>query len=382
MGTNKKCLMAITGAFEADGGIAAVNRLVIRGFAEEGYQVDIFSLSEQNGKLDYRYAAQAQINLKVFNNNKIKFTLAVWKALRKGGYSFVVADLVNIAAILAPTRILFGCKYIVWLFGTDVFPPRPDFEGRIGLKFAWKRLAISEYTRSNLINRFADSHIEVCQLALDPVRHFTELSIEPPMPTPGFELCAVDGSVQPIQSQLILHVGRMDAGEGYKGQDSLLQALPTVLEHFPEAQLVLAGQGSDMPRLQGIARSLPANIHSQIFMPGYIDQLTLDALYQQCYVFAMPSTGEGFGLVFLEAMSRAKPCLGGKVDATPCVVRDGETGVLVDDPTSPTMIADSLIYLFENPEQAHAMGVAGYNLVREYYLLTHFKRRFLQLINS
>jgi glycosyltransferase involved in cell wall biosynthesis len=378
----KRCLLVITGAFEADGGIAAVNRLVIKSFAEEGYFLDIHSLNERSSQVDNRYIPSGQVNLRVFNKNKVAFTVATWKAMLSCKYDYIVGDLVNLACIMAVFSKLFKKRYISWLYGIDVFPPRPDLEGRVGLRNAWKRLAISNYTRDVVTERFPNLSIEVCDLALDPVRHVASLPPEPPTFTGRIDLEAVDGVVRTLESQLILHVGRMDDAERYKGQDTLLQAFLEILEKFPRAQLLLAGQGKDSGRLRQIAESHPPAVQARIFMPGYVETSLLDQIYRTCYLFAMPSKMEGFGLVYLEAMSRAKPCLGGNVDATPGVVREGLTGLLVDDPTSAGQVAEKVIWLLDHPEEARAMGLAGYNLVRSQYLFPQFKRRFWQHISQ
>ena len=80
-------------------------------------------------------------------------------------------------------------------------------------------------------------------------------------------------------------------------------------------------------------------------------------------------------------MGHARACLGGKVDATPCVVRDGLTGVLVDDPTSPQQVAGALCRMLAHPGRTAEMGRAGYDLVRSNYLYPHFRERFCAAIS-
>ena len=161
---------------------------------------------------------------------------------------------------------------------------------------------------------------------------------------------------------------------------TLLRAFPAIRQRFSEAQLVLVGSGDDLPRLLALARSLPGAAQQAVFMPGYVDDGMLDALYRQSVVFAMPSTGEGFGLVYLEAMSRGKPCVGGKLDATPGVVQDGITGALVDDPRSSEQLAAAIMGLMADPERARQMGLAGYRRVQSTYLFTHFQKRFWEAL--
>jgi phosphatidyl-myo-inositol dimannoside synthase len=374
----KRALLICTGAYHTEGGIAAVNRLVIKAIAENGYSLDIFSLIEKDTTIDARYLPSgAQVHCRAFARNKYLFTLAVWWAILQHSYTYVCVDHVNLASILAPLARLKRCNYVVWLCGIEVFSPRPDREGRLGLMGAWKRLAISEFTRQSVTNRFPDLPVIVCDLSLDPVRHANIL--QPSLSTssfPAIVLEASDGSRSELGDQVILNVGRMTSSERYKGQDTLIRAFPIIYQQNPGVQLVLAGQGDDMPRLKGLTQTLSSPMQARIFFPGYVPNDLIDLIYKKCYVFAMPSIGEGFGLVYLEAMMRAKPCLGGQVDATPCVVRDGLTGLLVNDPKSPEQVAEVLNWFLSHPEETRRMGLAGYDLVQSYYLFPHFQDRF------
>jgi glycosyltransferase involved in cell wall biosynthesis len=378
----KKALLICTGAYHTDGGIAAVNRLTIKAIVDYGYPLDIFCLLEQDTTLDARYLPLgAQIQYRVFGGNKYWFTLAVWWTILHNSYAYVFVDHINLASMLSPLVWLKWCNYVVWLCGIEVFPPHPDREGRYGVMNAWKRLAISEFTRQNVADRFPNLSIKVCDLSLDPVRHTNYLeSAMSSSSTSDIVLQALDGSHIPLAERVILHVGRMTSHQRYKGQESLIRAFPMIYRQDAGVQLVLVGQGDDMPRLKGISQTLPSEMQNHIFFPGYVPDDLLDLIYKKCYVFAMPSIGEGFGLVYLEAMMRGKPCLGGRVDATPCVVRDGLTGLLVENPKSSEQVAQALNWFLSHPEETHRMGLAGYDLVQSHYLFPHFQERFWNAI--
>jgi phosphatidyl-myo-inositol dimannoside synthase len=382
MGKSNKALLVCTGAYHTDGGIAAVNRLTAQALLEKGYSLDIFSLVEGNVKTEVRHQSpEQQISYQAFAGKKNLFTFAVWRTILQKTYDIIIVDHVNLASILAPLAWLRCCTYVVWLCGIEVFPPRPDLEGKLGLRGASNYLAISDFTKQSVNSRFPDLLITVCDLSLDPIRHVLPLmdSHSARSCSPIF-LKASDGSNFELGDQVILNVGRMTTGERYKGQESLIRAFPSVYEQNPGAQLVLAGQGDDMPRLKSLASTLAPVMQARIFFPGYVPDDMLDLLYRKCYIFAMPSIGEGFGLVYLEAMMRAKACLGGRVDATPWVVRDGVTGLLVDDPKSSEQVADKLNWFFSHPEETGRMGSASYDLVRSYYLFPHFQERFWKAI--
>lgn len=378
----RQCLLTISGAFQLDGGIAAVNRLVIHALAEKGYRLDILALCEEGASIDRRYSGDVPVRYRSFRNNKARFSWAVWRAVLSGRYDLVLADLVNIAFILSPLARLRHLRYVVWLFGVDVFPPRPDREGRIGLKYAWKRLAISDYTKSQVVNHFPNLPIEVCELALDPFRHATANDPQAG-PDPGcLALPAITGETRPMGNRVILNVARMAGLGRSKGQEVLIRAWPEVCGRFPEAQLLLVGDGPGKPHLLSLARLLPASVQERIFLPGHLDDQLLDRLYRHSFLFAMPSVGEGFGLVYLEAMSRGKPCLGARADATPGLVKDGVTGLLVDDPFSAGQVAEALGRLLSDPEMAGRFGKTGFELVRSTYQFKHFSERFWACLTS
>jgi glycosyltransferase involved in cell wall biosynthesis len=68
------------------------------------------------------------------------------------------------------------------------------------------------------------------------------------------------------------------------------------------------------------------------------------------------------------------------VDATPYVIRDGDTGLLVDDPRSPEQVASALNWFLSHPDETREMGQKGAELVRSYYMYPHFKQRFWEAV--
>lgn len=380
IGENIDCALLITGAYNSSGGIAALNRLVIKALLDGGYQVKAFVLNEPIGVDAPLSIGRVNLQYITFAGNKIKFVATIWLALLKQKFTIALVDHVNLASILAPWALLKQQQYYVWLCGVEVFPPRPDSEGKIGLHWAKHCLAISDYTRLSVIERYPNKSIFTCELALDPETSLFDMPGETVERKPGTSMESVDGSVQPLGDRIVLHVGRMESTERYKGQDTLIRAFPQISERFPEAQLVLAGDGDDRQYLLDIARSLPATLQAQIFLPGFVEDDLLINLYDQCYLFAMPSSGEGFGIVFLEAMLHAKPCLGGRVDASPYLIQEDVTGLIVDDPNSANEVAEKVCWIFARPTEAARMGRAGYERVRSNYLFSHFKERFLNAI--
>lgn len=141
---------------------------------------------------------------------------------------------------------------------------------------------------------------------------------------------------------ILLTVCRLNASEGYKGVDRVLLALPRVIEAVGGLQYVVAGCGDDLPRLQALASSLGLE---DCFRPiGFVPTPALPELYALADAFVMPSTGEGFGIVFLEAMACGTPVLAGNRDGSVDALAGGRLGLLVD-PLDPATIAEGIIQL-------------------------------------
>jgi phosphatidylinositol alpha-1,6-mannosyltransferase len=109
-----------------------------------------------------------------------------------------------------------------------------------------------------------------------------------------------------------------------------------------------------------------------VLFAGFVTEATLAELWKRIAVFAMPSGGEGFGLVYLEAMRASIPCIGSTADAAREIVVDGETGYLVDRAVSPT-IAVAVTRLLKDGELRRKTGDAG----RRRYLAEFTYDRYL-----
>jgi glycosyltransferase involved in cell wall biosynthesis len=145
-----------------------------------------------------------------------------------------------------------------------------------------------------------------------------------------------------------------------KGVDTLLRAFAIV---NATATLRIVGIGPEKERLEAIASHLA--ISDRVHFLGQLSFQDLIAEYRNASVFVLPTSQEGFGIVFLEAMASSLPIVAGRAAAVPEVVEDGVTGLLVapdDHETFATMI-DRLL---REPETRAAMGASGLARVRRY----------------
>lgn len=128
--------------------------------------------------------------------------------------------------------------------------------------------------------------------------------------------------------KVALTVCRLAPSERLKGYDQVVRALPAVRETVPDVRYLLAGRGDDAERIRQLSEEL--GVRDLLIMPGFIPEEEIVDVFNLCDVFVMPSKKEGFGIVYLEAMSCGKPVIAGNVDGSTDPLMDGEAGILVD----------------------------------------------------
>jgi len=141
-------------------------------------------------------------------------------------------------------------------------------------------------------------------------------------------------------------VGRLVSAERFKGFDEVLEAIPSLLHHYPDLHYLIIGDGDDMPRLKRKVRDL--QLVNRVTFAGYIKEDEKADHYSLADAYVMPSRGEGFGIVFLEAMACGVPTVGSLVDGSREALLNGKLGLLVD-PSDHLAVADSIRTALSTP---------------------------------
>lgn len=344
-----------TGVEWTPGGIAAANRNIRAALAavarDVGRPLETLALHE---------APRGDPAYRTFSGRTVSFATAVYAGAYRA--SLMVFDHVHLAA---PAMLVPGAlraPIVICAHGSEA-AKRVRRSSIRAFKAADAVLTNSAYTL-NKMRAFVDSFNGVaCPLGLPP-QH--ALSVAPPTQTfGGLSLRAADGAVRYLGPRTMLIVGRLDAGEREKGHCELIDTMPALIQRVPAAQLVIAGGGSDEVELgERAARSTAA---SAIFLTGPVEHYLLQRLYAACYAYVMPSRQEGFGLVYLEAMNFAKPCVACRGDGGAEVVVDAETGLLVDQPIDGAELVVTLARLLGDEDLARRMGLAGWRRLHEHF---------------
>jgi glycosyltransferase involved in cell wall biosynthesis len=333
-----KTLLLCPELFARESGIQRIMRLYLKALCEAagaGDEVRLVVLNDREfpeAQLR-RYGSERLTLRQACNHSKPAF---VWHAIRAAaGADRVICGHLGQLIVAWLARCLHPrLEYYLVAHGIEVWRPFTLLE-KLALRGAQRILCVSDFTRREMQQRIAlpESRFVVVPNALDPLFDQVLADVAP-------------GSGAPV----ILTVARLDARERYKGVDHLIEAMPVVLRTMPAARLHIVGSGSDLPRLKELAARL--GVTGTVEFAGFVDDEHLRAAYRDCALFALPSSGEGFGIVFLEAMAHGKPCLGARAGAVPEII-DGTSGVLVD-PGDARQIATQLVWALQhqwNPKQ-------------------------------
>lgn len=181
--------------------------------------------------------------------------------------------------------------------------------------------------------------------------------------TVGEGLCFPDPP--PMHTRRPGHARVLFIGKDFerKGGDVLLAAFEKVRAANPSSSLAIVGPSRSPTGQAGVEWA------------GLVqDRGVIKDYYESADVFVLPSRCEPFGLVFLEAMAFGLPCIGTNQDAMPEIIRDGETGYLVEA-NNATALAEKITHLLRNPVQSAEMGRRGRERVLRQFLWAHVAER-------
>ncbi len=258
------------------------------------------------------------------------FVARCFAALASSRPDHIICTHVNFGPAARLAQQVFRTPYTLVAHGIDIHPGLP--QKRVdAIRQAEQIIAVSEWTRGRVLglggidakkisilgNTFDDSRFTPGEKRAELLRRY---SIGP-------------------DEKIILTVARLDPGERYKGYDRIIEALPRISRDCGKTRFILAGSGADKDRIAALARE--HNVEASVTFAGFVPADELVDHYRLADVFAMPSTGEGFGIVFLESMGSGTPVVAGNRDGSVSALDSGRLGRLVD-PLDVDAIAEAI----------------------------------------
>lgn len=349
-----RVLLLASDAHSGLGGIAQYNRDVITAMAGLSRIEEVLVLARIVHDAEFKPPAKVRYDLSSAHGAKHFLARAVAR-LFGGRYDLVYCAHINlmpVAALLACTRQV---PLVLAIYGIDAWQKPASVALRWSVKMASLVISISQIT----LDRFrAWSRIEEARCAILPnAIHASDYAV-------GAKENPLARRLGVLGRPVILTFGRMSADERYKGFDEVIEAMPRLLLRVPNLTYVAAGDGTDRARLEAKAQGLGVGAH--VVFTGYIAEAEKADLYRLADAYVMPSSGEGFGFVILEALACGIPVVASSSDGTREAVRGGELGVVID-PQDADGLERAIIDALQRPKMI-PRGL-------EYFSFPNFERR-------
>jgi glycosyltransferase involved in cell wall biosynthesis len=173
-------------------------------------------------------------------------------------------------------------------------------------------------------------------------------------------------------SPVILFLGRLGAR---KGTFDLVRAFAGVVQRFPGAKLVCAGDGA-IEEVQSLSRKL--GIEESVYCPGWLDPEGTRQALRRATIFTLPSRAEGLPMALLEAMSWGLPVVATAVGGIPQVLKDGENGWMVR-PGDVDALCRTLCLAIAESDASARMGRAARKTIEDSFSLSASIERLIAI---
>lgn len=310
-----RALALVTDGFGGQGGIARYNEAFLRALARVDHVEEVVVVP-RFGQAD-AVDLPARLRQLPPTSSKAAYIARVFGiAARRPRFDLLFCGHINVAPLAAALAHMLHCRWWLQIHGVDAWDP-PGRLVRTAVAGADLVTSVSRYTRRRFL-AWAD---------LEPHKVRVLPNTVEPRFTPGPKPAHLARRYGLTGKRVLLSVGRISARERYKGHDRVIAAMPRLRARFADLVYVVAGDGDDRPRLEALARE--QRVSDIVRFVGWVPDQELVAHYRMADLFVMPSTGEGFGIAFLEAMACGVRAIGGDADGSLDPLRDGVLGPVV-----------------------------------------------------
>lgn len=356
--TKLRVLALVTDAFGGYGGIAQYNRDFLAALAANEAVGEILVLPRLGYTQDYELLAGVLQRRPVVN--RFAYAARAFAEAARFRPDVIFSGHIYHGALALALARIHRARLVSQLHGTEIWKPVSPLH-LLPLERSDLVLCVSRHTKARYEMQARSSQNAV-----------VVANTVSPAFTPG-DTNAARNRFGLGEEYVLLTVARLDAREGYKGHDRVISALPHL--KGPDGRQVvylIAGNGDDRPRLERLTEDL--GVTKQVRFLGKVAFEALPNLYRASNLFVLPSSGEGFGIAFLEAMACGKRALGLAAGGAPDALGDGELGILVD------MQADFPAALQAAIQSGDIDRDARYSIIQERFGQTAFRRRVAQVI--
>ena len=313
----RRVLLLLPQLYGAKGGIPTYNQQLVRagGEALPETAIDVISVNDRALPADTPIAGRIAFDgagpRTSMTHRARLFWIVARHAVRSRG-DVIVCGHINLSPLSTVLGLVTGARTVLIAHGVEAW--RPPRHLRWFARRAHRVVPVSRFT--------AD------QMAQWGVRRDRIQVLADTVDGEVFRILPGRATAHRSGQPTLLTVGRLASSERYKGVERVLTVLPEVRRRHPGTTYIVAGDGDDRPRLQRLAREV--GVADAVRFAGLVPDGDLPRLYGDADLFVMPSTKEGFGIVFLEALACGTPVIAGNRDGSVDAVLDGRLGRTVD----------------------------------------------------
>jgi phosphatidylinositol alpha-1,6-mannosyltransferase len=336
---NSSTLLVATGFVDTFGGIQTVERLVHRTLTElarsQGSRHITCSLRDNAAGIAAAAIPGEVVGAGGSRGTLVRLVIRYCFSIRPGTVVFTHVNVARMLPLVAVVRPI--ARRAVMAHGVEVWRSLDTVTG-FAARFASEFWCVSEFTAQQL-------------------RRYNDVTAMPAYLLPNaLEDTPSERQDAEAEPPTLLSVCRLESSERYKGLDLALRAHALLLKEMPDLRFHVVGEGTDLGRLRQLVLDL--GTQANVTFLGRLSTTALAREYERCSLFVLPSRKEGFGIVFLEAMSRSKAVVALRCGGAPEVVIDEETGILVE-PGNLLTLYDAIRRLLQNHALRARLGANG-----------------------
>lgn len=358
-----RILVFTTDAFGAKWGIAEYNRNFLTALCDDSRCSEVVVIPRHAPDGPGTLPAKLRF-VTTSLNSKLNYAKAtLWEGIFGQKFDLVICGHINLLPFAFAASRRHKAQLALVIHGIDAWQPHRN---RLINLLATRINAVVSVSKLSLNRFLVWAKPKRCQQIIIPN------TIDLTRYTPGAKPQTLVDRYHLAGKKVLLTMGRLAAHERYKGVDEVLELLPRLLKALPELVYLVIGNGNDRERLETKASEL--GVAAQVIFAGYIPNEEKQAHYRLADAYVMPSSGEGFGIVFLEAMASGIPVVASKLDGGREAVRDGLLGTLVD-PKNADELEQGILSALSRP-----CGVVPNGL--DYFSRNRFDERVRQLLDA
>jgi phosphatidylinositol alpha-1,6-mannosyltransferase len=363
------CLFLTLNIFTATGGIEKVCRVAGKALYEKSVldqqRLMIWSMHDQQGAADNNTYFPSEL-YRTFGAKKAAFVKA---AVAQGAKSdLVILSHINLLTVAwMIKKVSPQTRIILMAHGIEIWNKVSSLKSKMlgAVNEFW---AVSEYTRQRVMasHSITPKNISVLNNCLDPNLPLPKNIV---IPKNLYQRYGIkDGD------KFLFTLTRLSSKERYKGYDKVIEALKALQRN--DIKYIIAGK-ADAPEAASMEADIrEAGLQHQVILAGFLPDAELAAHFMMSDLYIMPSSKEGFGIVFIEAMYYGLPVIGGNADGTMDALLNGNLGTVVT-PGNVAEIKTAIETVLSNREK----HIPDHNILMDHFGYETYKKRLEKLLN-